>query len=76
MKIDTEGHELYVLYGAKKNLPKIKLIYFEHHYDDMLSKGYKFSEINDFLIQNHFVKIFKSKMYFRKTFEYIYERKI
>ncbi|MDC3036683.1 FkbM family methyltransferase [Candidatus Pelagibacter sp.] len=76
LKIDTEGHELYVLYGAKKNLPKIKLIYFEHHYDDMLSKGYKFSEINDFLIQNHFVKIFKSKMYFRKTFEYIYERKI
>ena len=75
LKIDTEGHELYVLHGAKKNLPNIKFIYFEHHYDDMLSKGYKFSEINNFLRKHNFVKVYKSKMFFRKTFEYIYELK-
>jgi len=75
LKIDTEGHELYVLYGAKKTLSKIKLIYFEHHYDDMLAKGYKFSQINNFLIRNNFKKVYKSKMFFRKTFEYIYEKK-
>ena len=75
LKIDTEGHELYVLYGAQKSLPKVKLIYFEHHYDDMLAKGYKFSQINKFLKKNNFIKVYKSKMFFRKTFKYIYEKK-
>ena len=74
LKIDTEGHELYVLYGAKKILSKTRFIYFEHHYDDMLLKGYKFSDINNYLIKNNFKRIFKSKMFFRKTFEYIYEK--
>ena len=73
LKIDTEGHEYYVLKGASNNLSKIKYIYFEHHYDDMLNKGYKFSNINNFLKSNNFKMVFKSKMYFRKTFEYIYE---
>ena len=73
LKIDTEGHEYYVLKGSIKSLPKIKYIYFEHHYDDMLKKEYTFSKIHDFLKQNGFKKIFKSKMFFRKTFEYIYE---
>ena len=73
LKIDTEGHELYVLHGAKKTLINVEFIYFEHHYDDMLNKGYKFSQINEFLSQNNFVKIYKSKMFFRKTFEYIYQ---
>jgi FkbM family methyltransferase len=73
LKIDTEGHEYFVLKGGSRNLPKINYIYFEHHYDDMLDKGYKFSDIHEFLINNDFKKIFKSKMYFRKTFEYIYE---
>ena len=49
LKIDTEGHEYFVLKGSVKTLPKIKYIYFEHHYDDMLKKGYTFSDINDFL---------------------------
>lgn len=74
LKIDTEGHEFFVLKGAKNSLKKIRFIYFEHHYDDMLSKGYKFSDINKFLVKNNFIKVYKSKMYFRKTFEYIYER--
>ena len=73
LKIDTEGHEYFVLKGSLKSLSKIKFIYFEHHYDDMLEKGYTFSKIHKLLIKNNFKKIFKSKMYFRKTFEYIYE---
>jgi len=74
LKIDTEGHEYYVLKGASKNLSKINYIYFEHHYDDMLKKGYTFSNIHNFLKQNNFKMIFKSKMFFRKTFEYIYQK--
>lgn len=73
LKIDTEGHEMNVLKGCKKSLKFINFIYFEHHYDDMLDKGYTFSDINNFLKINGFKKIYKSKMYFRKTFEYIYQ---
>ena len=73
LKIDTEGHEYFVIKGSLSSLPKINYIYFEHHYDDMLDKGYTFSNIHEFLTNNNFKKIFKSKMYFRKTFEYIYE---
>ena len=74
LKIDTEGHEYYVLKGASKSLPKIKYVYFEHHYDDMLKKGYTFSDIHNFLKKHNFKMIFKSKMFFRKTFEYIYQK--
>ncbi len=73
LKIDTEGHEYYVLKGSQMNLFKVRYVYFEHHYDDMLEKKYKFSEIHNFLTNNNFKKVFKSKMFFRKTFEYIYE---
>jgi len=73
LKIDTEGHEYFVIKGSINTLKKIKYIYFEHHYDDMLIKGYKYSDIHDLLKKHNFVKIFKSKMFFRKTFEYIYE---
>ena len=47
---------------------------FEHHYDNMIIKKYTFSDINDFLKKNNFDQIFKSKMPFRKSFEYIYRR--
>ena len=73
MKIDTEGYELNVLKGLSKNNRKIKLIYFEHHYDDMIIKNYKFKDINKLLKSYGFIKIKKSKMLFRKSFEYIYE---
>lgn len=73
LKIDTEGHEYFVLKGSIKTLPAIKYIYFEHHYDDMLKKNYTFSDIHNFLKTNKFKKVYKSKMFFRKTFEYIYE---
>ena len=73
LKIDTEGYELNVLKGLSKNNRKIKLIYFEHHYDDMIIKNYKFKDINKLLKSYGFIKIKKSKMLFRKSFEYIYE---
>ena len=56
-------------------LSKVKIIFFEHHYDDMIKKNYTFSNINDFLKKNNFIQIFKSKMPFRKTLEYIYINK-
>ena len=75
LKIDTEGYELKVLNGiTKEDIKKIKYIYFEHHYDLMIKKNYKYSEIKKFLNANNFYLSFKLKMNFRKTFEYIYER--
>ena len=41
----------------------------------MIKKGYKFGDIHSFLEENNFEQIFKSKMPFRKTFEYIYKNK-
>tara|TARA_B100000900_G_C20434473_1_gene656394 strand:+ start:118 stop:864 length:747 start_codon:yes stop_codon:yes gene_type:complete len=76
VKIDTEGSEFDIIKGAKENIKNFKLILFEHHYDDMIVKNYTFSDINDLLNQNNFFKIFKAKMPFRKTFEYIYINKI
>ena len=76
MKIDTEGFEFEILNGAKKNLNKFKLILFEHHYDDMILKNYKFSEINKLLNDYGFKMIKKNKMIFRRSFEYVYENKI
>ena len=75
LKIDTEGYEFNVLKGLKKYNQKIKLIYFEHHYDDMLLKNYKFGHIHELLKNYGFKMIKKSKMIFRKSFEYVYENK-
>lgn len=76
LKIDTEGYELEVLMGAKEVLFKISIVLFEHHYDDMIDKNYKFSDVHNFLLTNHFTQLYKSKMPFRKTFEYIYINKL
>ncbi len=73
--MDTEGHELEILKGLKKNLKNVRTIIFEHHYDNMLKKNYTFSDINLFLTKNSFKKVFKIKMPFRKSFEYIYINK-
>ncbi len=75
LKIDTEGYEFDVLLGLKNKIEKVKFILFEHHYHDMIKKNYTFSDINYFLLKNNFTQIYKSKMPFRKTFEYIYEKK-
>ena len=75
MKVDTEGYELDVLKGLGTKIYNVQYIMFEHHYHDMLIKTYKFSDINELLVKNNFIKIFKAKMPFRKTFEYIYENR-
>jgi FkbM family methyltransferase len=55
LKIDTEGHEHYVLKGFEQHMKIVKYIMFEHHYDDMLNKKYTFSDINKILIENKFI---------------------
>ena len=74
LKIDTEGYEFNILKGITlEDFKKIKFIYFEHHYDLMIDKGYKFSDINRLLKKNNFTLKYKLRMKFRKSFEYIYE---
>ena len=76
LKVDTEGYELNVLKGIyQDHFNKIKYIYFEHHYNLMIEKNYKYSDIKTFLNKNNFYLVFKIKMKFRKTFEYIYENR-
>ena len=75
IKIDTEGFEYNILLGLEDYIKKIKFILFEHHYDNMLIKNYKFGDIHKLLKDNGFKKIFKTKMPFRKSFDYIYENK-
>ena len=75
LKIDTEGYEFNILKGITNNLHNVKAIYFEHHFDDMIMKDYKLSDIHNFLKKNNFKKFFKVKMSFRKSFEYIYYNK-
>ena len=73
LKIDTEGYELKVLKGLFPMHKLVKFVYFEHHYDDMIDKKYTFSDINRLLLKYNFKKVYKSKMNFRKSFEYIYK---
>ena len=75
LKIDTEGYEMQVLKGLQDKIKKIKLIHFEHHFDDMIMKDYKLSNIHNYLVKNGFKKKFKIKMKFRKSFEYLYLNK-
>ena len=72
VKIDTEGYEYKILNNIEKYLKNVGVIQFEHHYDLMILKNYKFRQINDLLIRNNFKQNFKSRMRFRKSFEYIY----
>ena len=74
MKIDTEGYEYEILLGLENKIKLVDIIMFEHHYDNMIIKNYTFTDINNFLKMNNFNQIYKSKMPFRKTFEYIYKR--
>jgi len=75
LKIDTEGYEYEVLKGLKKKIQLVDMIMFEHHYDNMIIKNYTFKDINNLLMKNSFFQIYKTKMPFRKTFEYIYVKK-
>ena len=76
LKIDTEGYEFSILKGiTEKDFKKIRFIYFEHHFDLMIEKEYKFKDIDQLLKRNNFSQKLKIKMKFRKSFEYIYESK-
>ena len=46
-----------------KHNQKVKLIYFEHHYDDMIIKNYKFGDIHRLLKSFSFEMIKKAKCY-------------
>ena len=72
LKVDTEGYEFFVLKGFDKYIKNVKVVHFEHHYDNMLKKKYKFSDIHNLLVNHNFYNSFKIKMFFRKSFEYIY----
>lgn len=75
LKIDTEGYEYFVLRGFQEDIAKIKVIFFEHHYDKMIVKNYTFSDIHGYLTSKNFTQNSKFKMPFRKSFEYIYTNK-
>jgi len=72
LKIDTEGFDFNVIMGLEDSIYKVKYIYFEHHFHDMFQKKYTLSYIHNYLKEKNFEKVFKIKMMFRKTFEYIY----
>ncbi len=74
LKIDTEGYEYNIFQGIREDdFKKIKYIYFEHHYDLMINKGYKFSDVKKLLEKYNFKQKYKLRMKLRKSFEYIYE---
>jgi len=75
LKIDTEGSEFGIIKGLKDQIRRVRVLYFEHHYDNMILKKYTFSDLNRYLINNEFYQVFKHKMIFRKVFEYIYVNK-
>ena len=72
LKIDTEGFEFDVLSGLEEEIKKVKFIFFEHHYDDMYKKNYKYSNVSKLLKENNFKILHKNKMPFRKAFEYLW----
>tara|TARA_B100001029_G_C15021613_1_gene430913 strand:+ start:18 stop:731 length:714 start_codon:yes stop_codon:yes gene_type:complete len=75
LKIDTEGSEFNIIKGAEDEIKNINYIYFEHHFDDMLKKEYTLTDIHNYLLKNGFEKKMKIKMFFRKSFEYVYKNK-
>ena len=75
IKIDTEGFEFNILLGLEEEIKRVQFILFEHHYDNMILKNYKFNDIHKLLNDNGFKKIYKTKMPFRKSFDYIYKNK-
>ena len=75
LKIDTEGFEYNVIKSIGSRIYDINLIHIEHHFDDMIIKNYTLSDIHAYLKNKGFIKFFKIKMKFRKSFEYLYRNK-
>ncbi len=73
IKIDTEGYDFHVIKGLGEIIKNVKYIYFEHHFHNMLKKDYTFLQVDKHLKNKNFTKVLKSKMFFRKTLEYIYK---
>jgi uncharacterized protein YfkK (UPF0435 family) len=59
LKIDTEGYEFQVLSGLKDKMHMINLIHFEHHFDDMIIKDYKLTDIHNLLKKKDLKNILK-----------------
>ena len=55
LKIDTEGYEMKVLLGLEKEFKNVSIIMFEHHFNNMIMKNYKFRDINNLLKINNFI---------------------
>ena len=74
LKIDTEGHELKVLNGAKKNFEtnKIKYLLIEIHSSNMY-KDYRSSDIYSFLEEKNFKLVKRFKFPFLKFEDQLYE---
>ena len=64
IKLDTEGYEFIILNDLGSFIKNVKLILFEHHYDLMIRKKYKFNDLHNLLFNNNFEQVYKSKMYF------------
>ena len=56
IKIDTEGFEFNILLGLGEDIKKVKFILFEHHYDNMIIKDYKYKDIHKLLLDHGFKK--------------------
>ena len=74
LKIDTEGHELYVLKGSKNLLKKnlVKYLLIEINYSNMY-KNYNNKKIDYFLKKNNFVIIKKFKFPFHPFVDVLYK---
>jgi len=59
IKIDTEGYEYKIIKGIKNIIKNVKVIHFEHHYDNMLVKNYNISDIHDYLVSKILKNILK-----------------
>lgn len=76
LKIDTEGHEYSCLEGLfqNNNLPDIKYIQLEMHYDDMYKNAKGYDEITTYLKENNYLIDKKIKHGFGDFDEVIYTK--
>ena len=56
LKIDTEGQDFNVIKGLGKMIKQVEIIYFEHHFHNMLQKNYTLTEVHHYLSENNLKK--------------------
>jgi len=54
LKLDAEGHELEVLYGAKETLKKISFVSVDYGFEKGLDQSSTIVEVNNYLLENNF----------------------